>query len=106
MFTHDAGESVAVPISLDGRPAPALVWTLNGDVIQSSTRRTLSNTGLTISSVAAEDAGEYVVTASNVVNSTSTSFQLIVRSTSSSLSTLPRIMLSVLLMMCTAVVLY
>ena len=79
MFTHVAGESVAVPISLDGRPTPALVWTLNGNVIQSSTRRTLSNTGLTISSVAAEDAGEYVVTASNVVNSTSTSFQLIVR---------------------------
>ena len=79
MFDRMAGDSLQVAIMVDGRPTPIIRWTLNGITIENTMRRSVSDSGLDISSVAPEDAGQYEVTATNDVNSTSVSFQLIVR---------------------------
>ena len=71
------GQSLAVDISVEGRPTPSVQWSLNGIIIGNTTTRTLSSTGLVISAIAVEDAGEYVVTGTNDVNSTSVSFMVI-----------------------------
>ena len=78
-FTRTVGERLVVVVSVDGRPTPSLQWTLNGNTIGNTATRTLTSTGLDISSIAVEDAGEYVLTATNDVNSMSVSFELIVR---------------------------
>ena len=71
------GESLSVDISVEGRPTPSVQWSLNGITIGNTTTRTVSSTGLVISAVAVEDAGEYVVTGTNDVNSTSVCFMVI-----------------------------
>ena len=71
------GESLAVDISVEGRPTPSVQWSLNGIIIENTTTRTVSSTGLVISAIAVEDAGEYVVTGTNDVISTSVCFMVI-----------------------------
>ena len=79
-FTRMVGESLEVVISVDGQPTPSLQLTLDGNtIIGNTTTRTLTSTSFVISSIAVEDAGEYVLTATNVVNFMSASFQLIVK---------------------------
>ena len=75
-FNRMVGDSLEVVISVNGRPRPSLQFTLNGNTNGTCT---LSSTGLNISSIAVEDAGEYVLTATNDINSMSVSFELIVR---------------------------
>jgi hypothetical protein len=76
-FTPMVGESLAVDISVEGRPTPSVQWSLNGNTIGNTTTRTVSSTGLVISAIAVEDAGEYVVTGTNDVNFTTVSFIVI-----------------------------
>ena len=71
------GESLTVDISVEGRPTPSVQWSLNGNTIGNTATRTVSSTGLVISAIAVEDAGVYVVTGINDVNSTSVSFMVI-----------------------------
>ena len=71
------GESLAVNISVEGRPTPSVQWSLNGSTIGNTATRTVNSTGLVISTVVIEDAGEYEVTGTNDVNSASVSFMVI-----------------------------
>ena len=72
------GESFEVSLNLSSRPdvGENYQWTLNGNDILSSETRNLSAGRLALSPVNREDQGTYMVTATNVVNSASVSFQL------------------------------
>ena len=79
MYNVSAGDRFEVVFGLAARPDPSVVWTLNGNQISSSPGRSLSANGLNLTSVAAADRGTYSVTVTNEVNSTTASFELIVR---------------------------
>ena len=76
-FTVNEGENFEVSLNLSSRPdVENYQWTLNGNDIISSETRDLSAGRLALSPVNREDQGTYMVTATNVVNSASASFQL------------------------------
>ena len=88
-FTLMRGDPLNVEITIGGYPIPDLVWTLNGEVIESDSRRRLLVNGIFIDSVEREDAGEYVLTASNDANTESVNISVTVRCKSLSFSLTP-----------------
>ena len=76
-FTIMDGNALNVPFSVDGRPTPSLQLTKDG--IEFDTSDGLTSDGFSIPSVEVADAGEYILTATNDVNSTTASFEVIVR---------------------------
>ena len=78
-ITRMDGEDLNILFSVDGNPTPTLQLTLDGEVVEDSSTRSLTTTGLSFTPVGPGDAGMYDLTASNVVNSVTVSFEVTVR---------------------------
>ena len=73
------GDPLEVSITIEGFPPPNVMWSLDGVTIGNNPRRTVSSTGLSLSSATPDDAGTYVVTAENGFSSANATFEIIVR---------------------------
>lgn len=70
-------------VNISGIPSPKVAWLLNGETIEKSPRLTMETTEefsiLTIKNATLEDAGNYKITAENVVGKAEADFEVVVK---------------------------
>ena len=70
------GMSLTIPLTIMANPSPSLVWTLNGQPVDTERGITLSLTSIMFMSVSKQDAGIYIINATNSVGSVTVNFTL------------------------------
>ena len=78
-----AGGSLSLTVNISGIPSPKVAWLLDGETIEKSPRLTIETTEefstLTIKNATIEDAGNYKISAENVVGKAEADFDIIVK---------------------------